>query len=237
MFPDATILASRMGEQPEISVTIKRAVDQARLVIGRFDASWGNALARTDQVMMRALEALYEVCVAFDRQPRQREPFLRSAKVNPHGNVRNPYQPIVRALLKDCHGDLRARITRYAGIVALARSDKVPPREFVRFVKHEHGGVAGAYKEFTRRQRVPREQLHRLKERKAIVDRFIETGINVSFPCPSQMEGHSGIALAVVDVTDGHFRVLRLLDHRPEEIERLVEHQARNWVASQTRQS
>ena len=234
MLSGATSRANDPPKSPELSTSVQKAINRARLVVGRFDASWSTALARTDQAMMKALGAVYDVCIAIDRQPRQREAFLSSARVSPHGNVRNSYQPIVRALLKDCHGDLRARITRYAGVVALARSDKVPSKAFTRFVQHEHGGIAAAYKEFVRRQRIPREQLQRLKERKAAVDGYLQSGTNENFPIPARMEKRAGIALAVIEIADGNFRLLRVLDQTPEEIERLVEHQARRW-ASQAR--
>ena len=233
MLPSATSRVAVSQESPALSPSVQQIVDKARRIVGRFDASWGSALARTDRAMLSALEAIYSLCVVLDRQPRQREAFLRASNVSPHGNVRNPQQPIVRLLLRECHGDLRSRVTKYAGVVALAAIERVPPKEFIRFVKRSHGGVAGAYREFVRRQKVPREQLRRLKERKEVVDRFIETGTNVGYPCTSQMEGRSGLALAVVDIAEGQFRVLRLLDYEPEEIERLVEPQARRWIASQ----
>lgn len=233
MLPSSTSRVAVSQEPPALSSSVQQIVDKARRVVGRFDASWGSALARTDRAMLNALQAIYSLCVVLDRQPRQREAFLRASNVSPHGNVRNPHQPIVRSLLRECHGDLRSRVTKYAGVVALAAIEGVSPKEFVRFVKHSHGGIAGAYKEFTRRQQVPREQLRRLKERQEVLGRFIETGTNAGYPCTSQMEGRFGLALAIVDIAEGQFRVLRLLDHGPEEIERLVEPQARRWMASQ----
>lgn len=220
-----------------LSKEVATTIAQARRAIIKYDSGWTTALANTDDRLFEALKSLYAVCLAFDRQPKQRDAYLESAKIAVHGNTRNRFQPVIRALLKGCHVELRKRATKYAGVVAFAMSEDISAGEFKSFVRRRHGGLEAAYRTYVKQQRIPREQLRRLKERKAIVDRFVQTGSNISFPCTAQMEGRSGIALAVVDIADGHFRVLRVLDHRPEEIERLLEPQAQRWATSQARQA
>jgi len=90
----------------------------------------GNNLAAFDDVMPLVYTAITSL-----EEGEGCKAFLATRKLKTHGNVRNPISPILRSMANPKHKHVRAWLSKYACVIALARCEKVSPSEFLTWRK------------------------------------------------------------------------------------------------------
>jgi hypothetical protein len=152
--------------------------------------------------------------------------FLADRGVKVHGNVKNPYQPYLRAFTKKAHPWVRGKICKCAAVIGLARHENVSADEIGAWLKTHP--VEMACSEYRRIMRArsnaqPNDQMHRANA--IIVDRKKEPEMAPLLPATPITPHYAGIKLAIVDFADdgsGDYYLLGILAHNEKAIWRMV---------------
>jgi hypothetical protein len=190
-------------------------VERARRAIADLDRAYDVAVAETSDIGLDALTAMYRVIQDFQSDPDAAADFVQRESVKAHGNVRNPVQPVVKALFNSRHAELRTRVTKYAACIAFGIGLNLKPDEFRNHVKSTPQGVNGVYSAYVksakRNDRTKAIQITEQEKLTSQTNQFLATGCRL--PASELTEGYRpGELLLVLVRVDEDGAVARAFD-------------------------
>jgi hypothetical protein len=203
------------------------ALKRALQLMTAYDEKVSTSLAKTQKEHLAALNALHEVCAALT-DDEVREAWFAHHDIKTHGNLRNPYQPIVKKILdRAASTEIRKRATRYAGAIAFAIYRDVAVGEFPKLIEDTEGGIEELYKAWRRTETA---QSRSTEAKKESVDRmadFMNEFGETDIPPTPATEGHHGLTIAAVEFNEGRIIRLRVLTSDKGKVAQMIERHAR----------
>lgn len=206
------------------------------------DAAYVSARAK----LAAALDAAYAVIFALQGSPDERAAFLAERGVKPHGNTKNPHQPLTRALfskVKRCRSD----VARFAATFALAVTRNVQPKDFLEWLNGGAGpsdpqtphvtkhGVDAKAAIYAASQRAPKAAADSATQREDRIKGYIQSLSRVSGqtltlehpPKPRDTKALPGVRrLGVVEYQKDGTANLVLIDMHPSDVLNLLDREA-----------
>lgn len=203
------------------------ALKRAILLVGDYDKKVSISLAQTKKEHLSALNALHEVCVALSDEDVRNEWFDRE-EIPVHGNLKNPYQPVVRAILnRAASAEIRKRATRYAGAIAVAIDRKIGVGEFATLIEQTEGGIEELYKTWRLAQGTQSRTVEAKKEAADLITAFVGEFGEIDIEPSLATEGHQGLTIAAVEFNEGRIVHLRVLISDETKVRQMIERHAR----------
>ena len=158
--------------------------------------------------------------------------FLADRGIKPHGNVKNPYQPYLRAFTEKAHPWVRGKLCKHAAVIGLARHENVSADDIGIWLKtHTVEKACREYRRIMRARNNSQRDEQMPRANAIIVDRKKEPDMAPLLPATPITPRYAGIKLAVVDFADdgsGHYYLLGILPHNEKAIWRMVSASSRH---------
>lgn len=216
---DVTLRRATSAEDERIAdvgTLIRRADDD----VASYEESLTSAMGKADKHFHAALRSIYAACHAMTED--DRAAFLLRKKIKVAKQCRNPYQPMVRAFVKEVDPTCRSKLTKAANTIAYAASEKVAPEDFRDFVK-QSGGVKGVNRLWSKRNRErPEEKIDRLQDREFRIKTYLGSSPSDPYAPDIRVQGVGKVLIAAVVQPDGTFRLHRVLDMDEPQIDQLL---------------
>jgi hypothetical protein len=194
------------AQAPKFGPRVSEADTAIRLINEVAERAFGDAEERLSLGLPEVQAALYGAIVDLEERGQVVE-FLAERRVRKHGNVKNPYSPIVVGFTKGKHLQVRQKLAKVAAAMALARADSIEPQKFRTWRKD--WPIEEACREWRARQK-------RIQggEPKTDAADFYLTSAAEFLPRVGPTAGYAGRQLAVIECApdlSGRFRLVRVL--------------------------